>query len=115
MKSKFSQHLPINPWVYHGFTPLKIPRGIPPGDPPGHGLALLLQRQLRRQRRGLRLLGVCQAAAAQEILELGQQRHGAPSMDGELRADPGDGRVEVSGWFFWGLEWNIWNEFKDMN
>ena len=92
---------------------LKIPRGSP--GIPGDGLALLLQRQLRRQRRGLRLLAV-EAAAAQEVLELGEQRHGAPSMAG-LREDPPE--TAGIGWWLmcvwlvgYGMAWNgyFWND-----
>ena len=109
MKSQFSQHLPINPGLYHGFT-LKSPGGSPHPQPPGipSRLALLLQRQLRRQRRGLRLLSV-EAAAAQEVFELGQQRHGAPSM--ALREDPPE---KVGVWCVWLVFW-AWNGIYGMN
>ena len=84
MKSPIKSNLSQHPIIILGVAP--NPLGIPPAH-----LALLLQRQLRRQRRGLRIFGV-EAAAAQEVFQLREQRHGAPSM-----AEGGDGWLSCYG------------------
>lgn len=114
MKSQFSQHLPINPGLYHGFT-LKIPRGIPPspapGDPqpprasvaaPAAPPAPRPAPPFRRSRCGAGSL---------------RARPATPwrSIDGAEGRSTGEGRCLVCLAGFLGLEWNIWNEFKDMN